>query len=219
MEAVWDTESENFLGRDWDWPDGKRPLPVTISFFRPQDEEQLVALNQGGHQAMVDGTKRGFEVIRDLIERGEAVPAVDRIDYLQLNRVIPMVCGTGFNYTAASPRGVAPCHELLFGHEPNMDAVRDGRNLMDLANQPYAGQRKQLIGPNIANPGVDKTMALILALHGGTGCPITARLENGGNLGTAASTARELYPPLIPEMLALEAMRQNARQRQVAALN
>jgi hypothetical protein len=214
VRAVWDTENDNFLAKDWNWPDGRQPLPLTVSFFRPQTTEQLAVLNQGGYEAIVNGLRGGFEVIRELIERRAIVPALDRIDYLQLFRVIPTVCGTGFNYLAAGPRGIAPCHEKLFNMEPNRDRVADKSiNIIDLANREYADERDKLIGVNIANPGVDGLMALTMALHGGTGCPITTKLENNGELGKAASIARGLYPRIIPELLSLETMRRLASLR------
>lgn len=209
IRSAWDTQSASFLAKGWNWPEGKQPLPLTISFFRPQTPEQLAMLNGGGYAAMVNGLRGGFAVIHELINRGLDIPAIDRIDYLQLFRVIPTVCGSGFNYLAAGPRGIAPCHEDLFLMQPNTDKL-GSTNVIDLANQTYIKERDQLIGINIANPRVDDTTAQILALHGGTGCPRTARVENGGLLGTAPSIAPELYAPIIPELLSLEAMRRMA---------
>jgi len=54
---------------------------------------------------------------------------------------------------------------------------------------------------------------------GDTLCPITTKLENNGELGVVASIAREVYPQILLEVLALEAMRREASQirRAVAA--
>ena len=87
---------------------------------------------------------------------------------------------------------------------------------MGVANQEYAGRVSQLIGANISMPGIGETTATTLRLHGGAGCPRTAMAENGGELGNAASTALELYAPILQEWIALEAMRRYARSRELS---
>lgn len=207
IRAMWDTESETFVGRDWNWNGGKQPIPVGIAFYRPQTAAQLEVLNKYGYKQMVEGLRSGFDVIRKLIARGESIQPLDKIDYLQLFGVIPSPCGSGFNYLAAGPRGVASCHEALFAMPDNMDEIRSGANMVYLANKEYAKQRAKLMGPNVIFQGNDQTTNLVLALHGGAGCPRTTKAENHGELGHAASTARALYQPIIQELLSLETMR------------
>ncbi|MBI2009978.1 MAG: radical SAM protein [Candidatus Chisholmbacteria bacterium] len=207
VRAMWDPESETFVGRYWNWGGGARPIPLGVTFFRPQTEAQLEALKRSGYTQMVEGLRGGFDVTRVLIERGVPIQPLDKIDYLQLFGVIPTPCGSGFNYLAAGPRGVASCHEALFSMSDNMGEIRDGANMVDLANREYVGRRHQLMGPNVIFQSNDPTTDLVLALHGGAGCPRTTRAEHDGQLGYAASTAQALYAPIILELLSLEAMR------------
>ena len=192
---MWDTESDTFVGRDWNWDGEKQPVPLGIAFYRPQTATQLEALNRYGYKHMIEGLRGGFAVIRELIDRGIPVQPLDKIDYLQLFGVIPTPCGSGFNYLAAGPRGVASCHEALFAMSDNMGEIIEGANMVDLANREYIGQRAQLMGPNVIFQGSDPTTDLVLSLHGGAGCPRTTKAENNGQLGYAASTAQALYEP------------------------
>lgn len=218
MEALWDIKSNQYLAKDWNWPEGPRPLPLTTSFYRPQEADELAMLNNGGHQRMVDGLRAGFKVIHNLITRGIPIKALDRIDYLQPFRVVPTVCGSGVNYAAVGPNGeIESCHEGLYGARSKLGEIAQIGSVMGVANQEYAGNVPKLIGANIAMLGIDETTATTLRLHGGTGCPRTAMAENGGELGNAASTARELYAPILREWIALEAMRRYARSRQSVA--
>jgi pyruvate-formate lyase-activating enzyme len=210
IRAVWDTESDTFIGRDWKWDGEKKLVPVGLAFFRPQTPDQIKMLNEYGYRQMVNGLRGGFEVMRELMARGIAIHSLGKIDYLQLFGVIPTPCGSGFNYLAAGPRGVASCHEALFSMPNNMEEVRDGANMVDLANREYAGLQYQLMGPNIKFEGTNRTMNLVLALHGGSGCPRTTRVEHHGELGHSASTAEALYEPIIEELLSLETMRRLA---------
>jgi len=207
IRAMWDTEDETFVGRDWNWSGERQPIPVGIAFYRPQTEKQLKALNNFGYKQMVEGLHGGFAVMRELISRGIPIQPLDKIDYLQLFGVIPAPCGSGFNYMAIGPRGVSSCHEALFAMPDNMADIRNGTNMVDLANSEYAGRRAQLMGPNVKFSGSDPTINLALSVHGGTGCPRTTKAEHNGELGYAASTAQALYEPIIYELLSLETMR------------
>lgn len=207
LQTMWDPESESFVGRHWNWNGGEKPIPVGVTFFRPQTAAQLKALNEYGYKQMVEGLRGGFDVTRGLITRGVPIQPLDKIDYLQLFGVIPTPCGSGFNYLAAGPRGVASCHEALFAMPDNMGEIRSGANMVDLANREYAEHRAQLMGPNVIFQGKDPTTDLVLSLHGGAGCPRTTKAENHGELGHAASTAQALYEPIIQELLSLETMR------------
>ncbi len=212
IRAVWDPKSDMFIGGDWEWPNGeKRPIPLGIAFFRPQTPEQLAALNEYGYRKMIDGLRKGFGVIRELIHDGVPIHPLDKVDYLQLFGVIPTPCGTGFNYFAAGPRGVASCHEALFSMESNMDTIRENQiNILDLANSEYAGQQTNLVSANLEFNHIDPTTETILQLHGGSGCPRITKVEHNGELGYAASTAEALYAPIIQELLSLETMRRLA---------
>jgi|GEM_PF-6838594 len=212
VRALWDTESDTYLAKDWAWPDGSRPLPLTTSFFRGQTAEQLAILNDDGHQRMVEGLRGGFKVIHELITRGIPIKALDRIDYLQPFRIVPTVCGSGIDYAAVGPNGeIESCHEGLYGAQSKLSELAQSGSVMEVANQEYAQKLHQLIGANISMSEIDETTATALRLHGGSGCPRTVMAENGGQLGFAASTARELYAPILQEWIALEAMRRYAR--------
>lgn len=208
VRAMWDTEDESFVGKDWEWVGDRGPIPVGISFFRPQTEHQLKLLKEYGYGQMVSGLQGGFEVILDLITRGLKIQPLDKIDYLQLFGVVPTVCGSGFNYIAAGPRGVASCHEALFSMSENLDTIRAGSNLIDIANIGYAGERQKLIGINMRFPdGGNRAVNETLALHGGTGCPRTIRAENNGALGNVSSIAYGVYAKIVEQILSLETMR------------
>lgn len=206
LRALWDTESEGFIGKNWRWKKYLEPLVLNIGFFRPQTDDQLRQLYTSGYGSMVSGTRGGFEVIRELIARGMPMQPLDRLDYLQFSGVIPTTCGSGFNYLAIGPRGVASCHEGLFGMENNMNRLIDG-NVFDLANMEFEGQQDKLVGVNIAFGEIDPKIRNLLALHGGAGCPRTSRVEHNGELGHASSVSEYLYASLSEEWLALEAMR------------
>jgi sulfatase maturation enzyme AslB (radical SAM superfamily) len=207
VEAFWEIESENFLGNDWNWPDGKSPIPLNVSFFRPQTIAQIEALNTHGYEQILKGLRGGFAKIHELIQRGIPLPPLDEIDYLQLNKPLPATCGSGIgSYFAAGSSGVASCHEGLFGMPGNIGEMNN-RNMLDLANAEYDGRQNLLLGQNIIFNGIDATTALALSHHGGSGCPRTSRVENGGNLGNSASIAEKLYAPILPELLALEMQR------------
>lgn len=208
IRTIWDTASDSFLAEDWEWPGGiKQPLPLTLSIFRPQTPEQLHRLQNGGYSAIRNGVRGGFDAIREMIERGVPVPRLSKLDYLRPFWLALRACSTGSGYTAVGPGRVAPCHELLYGGQRNMDRVSPDTDIISLANQGLVGDSSELIGLAIKNPQVDPVRAMILALHGGTGCPITTRLENNGELGVASSISNEVYAHVVDEMIALEALR------------
>lgn len=208
VRALWDPESEQFIGRDWNWQGEKKPISMGIAFFRPQTPEQLEVLQSFGYARMVNGIRKGFDVVRELTQRKIKVQSLGSMDYLQLFGDIPTSCGSGFNYIAVGPKGVASCHEALYAMDNNMNiALSDNANMLDLANAEYAGQECELLGLSKQYPGMDKKLQLTLALHGGAGCPRTMKMEQQGKMENAASTAHALYAPLIEEILALETMR------------
>lgn len=220
MRAMWDSEDDVFIAKDWIWNEPKRPLAMGIEFFRPQTLLQMAAMKATGYKRMVNGIRGGFDLIRELIVRGLPIQPFDRIDYLQLFGMIPSPCGTGFNYFAAGPRGVASCHQALFDMKSNIAEILSGeKNFINTANSEYDGTREQLIGTQIRFEGVDKTMETILKLHGGSGCPRTARDENQGKLGSAASSAAYLYAPIIHELLSIETMRRIKRSQQFMGIS
>jgi len=158
---------------------------------------------------MVKGLRQGFEVIHELIMRGESVPRLGKIDYLQLfDGVIAAPCGTGYNYVALGPRGVAPCHEALFGMKPNISELQSEADILSLANAQFIGKEDLLLGQNVIFPkSLDDPTRLTLMHSGGTGCPRTSRDENNGQLGYATSITEQLYAPILDELLSLETMR------------
>ena len=141
--------------------------------------------------------------------RGEAVPRLGKIDYLQLfDGVIAAPCGTGYNYIALGPRGVAPCHEALFGMKPNLAELQSEANILSIANAQFIGKENILLGQNVMFPNnMDDATRLTLMHSGGTGCPRTSRDENNGQLGYATSIAEQLYAPILDELLSLETIR------------
>lgn len=200
MRCIWDTESAGFIGDPQ-----KGPLRINISFFRPQTQSLLHQLAQrGGYDQIVQGTRGGFAVILELLNRGMSVPPLDEWDYLSLSRLAPTTCGTGRNYIAAGPDGFAPCHELLFNRSR---PVPEGENLFFEMFRQHYPKPDQLKGIYLETSGIGQSDRILLALHGGMGCPNTAQAENDGQLGIASSAAKHLYLPLFPELLALEYMR------------
>lgn len=211
--ALWDPSSESFIGRDWQWQGEMKPIPMGISFFRPQTIEQLNALKAYGYKKMVNGIRKGFQAMCELIQRKVPIQSLGKIDYLQLFDVIPSSCGTGFNYIAIGPNGVASCHEALYGMDDNSSmTLDDSLNILNLANAEYEHKQHQLLGLHKAFPEVDGSIQLVLALHGGVGCPRTMKVEQNGDMKLAASTAHALYEPLVSELLALETMRRKNLQ-------
>jgi len=147
---------------------------------------------------------KGFDRIHDMILRGIPIQALNKMDYLDLFHTIITTCGSGYNYIAVGPEGVASCHEGLFGLESNMQRIRNGENILSIAAEEYQGEKDHLLGPNIR---FDNTEKSVLSLHGGQGCPRLTRHENNGSLGVASSTSY-LYDAIYPHMLSLEVMRQ-----------
>lgn len=210
IRAMWDTKADTYIGRDWNWPNSiPLPIPLGIAFFRAQSQEDIASLQNGGYERMVKGLRQGFEVIHNLIMRGEAVPRLGKIDYLQLfDGVIAAPCGTGYNYIALGPRGVAPCHEALFGMKSNISELLSDTDILSLANTQFIGKEDLLLGQNVIFPkSMDDATRLTLMHSGGTGCPRTSRDENNGQLGYATSIAEQLYAPIVDELLSLETIR------------
>lgn len=201
LETMWDTQSPNFIFAE---SNRKTPVNLGINFFRSQTEQELEYMKTEGYAKMVDGLRRGFAAIHSMIKRGVLVPPLNRWDYMDLLNPLMTPCGTGFNYVAVGPDGVASCHEKLYEMNNNVDMVKAGTNLFDLANADYKDEKNLLLGPNIVFP---KT-AEALKLHGASGCPISTKVETHGNLGIAGSVTDQLYTQIFPEILSLEAMRQ-----------
>jgi len=209
VTTMWDTQSEQFIGRNWNWKENeKRSLPVGIGFWRAQSQEEQALMNQKGYSKMVGGLRLGFAVYSDLIKKGVQVPTLGTIDYLNLYEgVKPTSCGSFFNYVAFGASGVAPCHEELYGMEPNIDQVRKGANIIELANAGIKGRQSNLLGINIEYPGIDPRVSIVLALHGGAACPRPGLQQSDGHLLKAAPTVAGLYVPILDELIALETQR------------
>lgn len=213
ITALWDIQNNTFIGKNWQWNEPIRPIACGIEFFRPQTILQMTAMKKIGYNKMVNGLRYGFDSIRRMIENGVQIQPFDRIDYLQLFGIIPSPCGTGHNYFAAGPKGVASCHQGLFDMKSNSQDILSGKvDFIQQANSEHVGNHHDLLSLNIKYEQIDPTIQLILKLHGGSGCPRTARDENNGKMGYAASSSAHLYAPIIEELIALETMRRMKAQ-------
>lgn len=200
LTAVWDIESPNYIGANWS---NKKPIPLSIAFYRAQHPLQAKIIEKQ-MPVVEEAVRKGFQKILQLMQNGVPVPPLYKIDYLDLFNTIATPCGTGFTYLAVGPEGVVSCHEGLFGMKDNLSRIKAGENIFDVANEVYKDKSK-LLGTNIQFPS---KKAEILALHGGAGCPRSARFEHNNKSGYAPSTAK-LYAAIYEELLALETMRQS----------
>ena len=190
---------ESFITLMWDTGGVfTKPIPLGIAFYRPQSNISRKYLKQS-YKLIEQGLKKGFAKIYEFIDRGIAIQPLFKIDYLNLFNTILTPCGTGFNYVAVGPLGAASCHEGLFSMKKNLDQIKAGKNIIDLANKEYKSRTRLLLST--------KELPMALALHGGAGCPRLAREENTGKLGKPTSTAY-LYKAIYKDILALEATRQ-----------
>jgi len=204
ITMIWDTENELFIGKDWDNP---LPFKFDIGLFRPQHGQTF---KDGELESMENGIRAGFEKIRSMIERNIPIPQMDRFDYLDLFNTIVVPCGSGYNYLAIGPDGVAACHEELYKMKSNIDRIMSGENMFDIANHYYKPFRDQLVGNNIDFGNANKS---VLSLHGGQGCPRLAYSEHG-KLGSASSIS-QIYNNIFEEIICLETMKQNNSMNQV----
>lgn len=198
IELLWDVESKNFIGY------GKNiqtPISLATSFFRAQTKVQAQVMQRVGYKKMEQGMKEAFAYIIELIDRGIKMQALAKFDYLDLFTVIPTTCGSGFNYIAVGPRGIASCHEGMYNLKENNERLLDSDNIIDAVNHAFYPDNKKLYGPNIKFKHAGH-----LALHGAQGCPRLAKKENG-ELGYASSTSM-LYEAIYKDMLSLETYRQ-----------
>jgi len=204
VERMWNTGSSEFVGNNWNFPEGKRPIPVAIQFLRPQTHEDMQRiLDTGGVDSMVTGLKEMFATATELLGNGINVPGLQKLDYLQpFGGVTAFTCGSGINYIAAGPNGVANCHEGLYGMTPNLDRVFAGEDLLDIVNKHHQGRLEELTGIMRNYDGIDPRLHLSLALHGGGGCP---RAEGLSDIYT-----KRIYAEILPAHLAFEATRQKS---------
>ncbi len=208
VEKMWNVNSPDFVGKDWNFVDGKKPLAVAIQFLRPQTAEHLQTLLQGGTDAMINGVNKMFETAIRLMKDGIYIPGLRKVDYLQsFDGVTGFTCGSGINYVAAGPRGVANCHEGLYGMDSNLKELEGGVNPLDLANSMY----KSIAGIASVHRDyseIDPSMHLPLALHGGGGCPRVENLSNESNFGITSNTfTKKVYAGIFDKYLEFEATR------------
>lgn len=212
IESLWDTNSENFIGKNWIYTDGvKQPLPVGINFFRPQTLQQLEHIKDNGdYEKVVTGLRKGFSKIPNMINRGIPIQSMFDIDYLSFSMVRPSTCGSGFNYIAVGPNGFTNCHENLYGLESNLESVlNSNENIIEYVNKPLKKHHEKLFAVNQDFKDMPEDLKLLLSFHGGAGCPKTSFAENG-KFGHVMSTAYELYAPIVKELLYLEYLRQQS---------
>ncbi len=208
VEKMWNINSPNFVGKDWNFVDGKKPLAVAIQFLRPQTSEHLQTLLQGGTGAMIDGVNKMFEVAIKLLKDGIYVPGLRKVDYLQpFDGVTGFTCGSGINYVAAGPRGVANCHEGLYGMDPNLSQLENGMNPLELANNTYK-DIASIASVSRDYSAIDTSMHLPLALHGGGGCPRVENLSSESGFGITSNTFTKIvYAGIFDKYLEFEATR------------
>ncbi|MCP4371114.1 MAG: hypothetical protein GY797_23815, partial [Deltaproteobacteria bacterium] len=202
LSMMWDVEHPSFIGRNGR---NKQPIPLGINFFRPQSLAQLKSIAKS-YQVMENGLRLGFARTLNMIKRGINIQPLRTIDYLNLFNLTTIPCGAGFSYLAMGVHGVAPCHEGLFMMKSNLERIKQGENMFDLASEYFKGEQELLHSPNIT---FEKGQNLMF--HGGQGCPRLAKKENNGKLGVAASTSK-FYNAIYEELLSLETMRQLYRE-------
>lgn len=208
VEKMWNINSPDFVGKDWNFIDGRKPLAVAIQFLRPQTAEHLQTLLKGGTGAMINGVNKMFDTAIRLMKDGIYIPGLRKVDYLQpFNGVTGFTCGSGINYVAAGPRGVANCHEGLYGMDPNLKELEGGVNPLDLANSMY----KSIAGIASVHRDyseIDSSMHLPLALHGGGGCPRVENLSSDSGFGITSNTfTKKVYAGMFDKYLEFEATR------------
>lgn len=205
VSQFWDIGSESFVGRNWIFPNGKRPLPIAFQFFRPQTDLQIEYVNTTeGIASMVEGLKQMFEFAILLTRQGIEIPGLQKIDYLRpFDGVTALTCGSGFNYIAAGPKGVAPCHEDLFQMTDNTGDLVEGKDILDIANASLRIDRSELVAVNREYRDIDPSLVLPLALHGGGGCPRAGDVSN--------SFTQKIYAEILPTYLAFEAERRKLK--------
>ncbi|MCB9812953.1 MAG: radical SAM protein [Pseudomonadales bacterium] len=202
IETMWNINSSNFIGKDWDI---KKPLPLGINFFRPQTALQIAVMKKG-YRTMIKGLRAGFSKINDMIEDGIKLQPLNKIDYLDLFKLLPTTCGSGFIYVAINSDGVANCHQGLYDLKDNRDRIFEGENMFDVVLDQYENKIEKLLASNISYENKN-LKSDILRYHGGAGCPRLAQKENNNELGHVASTSW-LYEQIFEELLSLETKRQ-----------
>ena len=212
VSSMWDINSESFIGKDWNFPNETKPIPVAIQFLRPQTLSQMEMLEStGGAESMIVGIKEMFDVAIDLTRKGISIPGLQKLDYLQpFDGVTAFTCGSGMNYIAAGPRGISNCHEGLFMMEQNLEKINSGENILNIVNEPYVGNIGDIAGINRDYSNIDPSLQLALALHGGGGCPRVEQLSGGANLGAKSNTfTKGIYAEILPVYLSFEAERRS----------
>jgi sulfatase maturation enzyme AslB (radical SAM superfamily) len=215
VSSMWDITSESFIGKDWSFPNRKRPIPVAIQFLRPQTLSQMEMLEDtGGAERMIKGIREMFDVAVSLTRKGINIPGLKKLDYLQpFDGVTAFTCGSGINYVAAGPKGIANCHEGLYMMDPNLHELNSGQNLLNIVNAPYANNIGDIAGISRDYSNIDPSLQLALALHGGGGCPRVEQLSGGANLGTKSNLfTKRIYAEILPTFLAFEAERRILNQ-------
>lgn len=189
IDFIWNSQSEEYIGR---YTDIKNPTNVYFALHRPQTYISEQVLNST-YQQILEGMISGFAKIYELIKMGENIPSLMRFDYLNLANITLTTCGTGYNYLAIGPDGITNCHENLYNMQNNIDILAQN-NVFDLAARIFENKEDMLVG-------LEKSNNMLLALHGGTGCPRQKYL-----LKTTTCTD-VIYEEIARNLLALEIVR------------
>lgn len=209
IKAVWDIDSPDFIGRDWRWKYGKEPFNLGATLFRPSTKEEIGFLKSYGYDYLLTGVRNAFDVIRQLIEKGNPIPALTKIDTLTPFQATLNACGRGIDYIAVAPSGVSSsCHERMLTRDHVEQSMAGGSDLFESVNQLDDMKVEDTMGIKMTPPSsVDPKIWTTLALHGGAGCPNVAMLEHD-RPGIPSSAVSQLYAPLLQDFISLAAMRE-----------
>jgi sulfatase maturation enzyme AslB (radical SAM superfamily) len=199
LDTVWNPKSATFIGKGVTY----KPINLGIAIHRAQTPHDAILAKQE-LQKLITDLRKGFAKIYELLNSDVPLQPLNRFDYLDVFGLSNRTCGAGVNYVGVGPEGAAPCHEGLFAMQHNIDRIKAGENIFDVANEEYV-KTGQLL--ETANMNFGSTRKAFLMAHGGAGCPRLAKLEHNGQMGYASSTS-EIYDALFEEVLALEALRQ-----------
>jgi len=202
LRRFWDIEYDKFVGKEWN---RNEFIPVGFYLYRPLINKSADMIRY--YLSFQPYLREGFNVVLDLINRGIKTQPIGSFDYLKITQSTIRSCGSGMNYIAIGPDGVSDCHEGLYNMKPNLDRVKNGENLFDIAIDSISHE------PFLLSDDIEfRTKSRLLKFHGGQGCPRVAMDENNGNVNIASS-AEFLYKNIYNELLSLEIMKAIQQQK------